>query len=245
MASTEASPPPLDWCYEAVVALKAAVPVDACCSIESAQSDGVVELGSGVCVHADGKILTAAHVAPVIGNFQIIAFADGIAHWARCVDVCEKWDLALLDVMTSNVDPPVIGRRRSSKKQRRAAKARLSLPFVELSSTPPTPKDKLVCVGQPGRPRGERLEVSEGRVASVSDAPLSAQDHIEDDGGLVHTCPAFAGNSGSALLAASGQLVGVHTGYNHRRFTYYGTSLEAIVAFLEPHGIAPPPRGPA
>ena len=36
------------------------------------------------------------------------------------------------------------------------------------------------------------------------------------------THTAFAGNSGSALLLASGQLAGLHTGYNNMSFSYCG-----------------------
>jgi hypothetical protein len=130
------------------------------------------------------------------------------------------------------------GGTKKKKKRRRAYDARF--PFVWLSPQPPAAKEKITCVGQPGRPRGERLEVSEGRVVSVAKDPLCNQDNVDTDGGLVHSCPAFAGNSGSALLlSGSGLLVGMHTGYNFSRYTYCGTTLQAIVSFLKPHGIVP------
>jgi hypothetical protein len=80
------------------------------------------------------------------------------------------------------------------------------------------------------------LEVVSGKVVKITKEPLGEQSNEESDGGLQHSCPVFAGNSGSALLLASnGELVGVHAGYNFNKFSYHGTTLEAIAEFLRPH----------
>lgn len=228
--------------YEPVV-IAAQCDVSACVSIERvpglettefpSTSDGAAgEIGSGICISASGQVLTAGHVAPHIGCLRVAAFADGVTFSAQCVAVSETWDLALLQ-LTPKLHNTNTGQRKGKKgKCRKAAQ----YPHVRLSDTAPAPKDRVVCIGQPGRPRGERLEVVAGRILRIADDPLSDQSQSNDDadGGLVHSCPAFAGNSGSALLAVdTGELVGMHTGYNHKRHTYHGTTWEAIQAFLD------------
>ena len=162
-------------------------------------------------------------MAPTVGCLRIAAFADGIPIGCRCVAVSEVWDLALLQLL-----PPAARPKRKRGAQRYAC--------VQLSPSAAAPKDGLVCVGQPGRPRGERLEVVSGRVVTMVDDPLGDQSNVSADGGLVHSCPVFSGNSGSALLlACSGKLVGIHTGYNDQKYSYHGTTLEAITEFIKLH----------
>jgi S1-C subfamily serine protease len=214
--------------YEAV-SIKAACDVSACVSVESDNGDGSAEIGSGVCVAPGGLILTAAHVAPATGCHRIVAFADGVTFDGECVAVDDHWDLALLQLRQKQTEAQ---RKKKSKGRLKA----LKFPFVSLGATPPSPKDQLVCVGQPGRPRGERLEVVTGKVVRVVDDPLCEQNNVDTDGGLQHSCPVFAGNSGSALLlAGSGELIGIHTGYNPQRYAYCGTTLEALRTFLDLH----------
>jgi hypothetical protein len=168
-------------------------------------------------------------VAPSLGCHRIVAFANGITFDGVCIAVSEFWDLALLQLTPKQA-------QHGKGKRKKARTEKLRLPFVKLSATPPVPKDKLVCVGQPGRPREERLEVVSGSVVRITSEPLGEQSNVDADGGLQHCCPVFAGNSGSALLlAGSGELAGLHTGYNMQSYSYHGTTLEAIREFLASH----------
>jgi S1-C subfamily serine protease len=184
--------------------------------VENTLLESEVEIGSGVCVDPTGLVLTAGHVAPEVGCFRVVAFSDGVTFWGEAIAVSEEYDLALLKLHTH--DMAWVKKKKKTKKKtktKRKRTKRATFPFAELNDGPPVVKDKLLCVGQPGRPRGERLELTSGKVEAVIKDPLSRQDNVDTDGGLVHSCPTFAGNSGSALLLArNGRLVGIHTGYN-------------------------------
>ena len=233
-------PPP--FVYAPVELQGGGVSVAACCSVENTLLESEVEIGSGVCVDPAGLVLTAGHVAPEVGCFRVVAFSDGVTFWGEAIAVSEEYDLALLKLHTNtDTHDMALVKKKTTKKtkkktttKRKRTKA-ATFPFAELNDGPPVVKDKLLCVGQPGRPRGERLELTSGKVEAVIKDPLSRQDNVDTDGGLVHSCPTFAGNSGSALLLArNGRLVGIHTGYNCMRFSYQGTTFEAIRAFLAP-----------
>ena len=91
------------------------------------------------------------HVAPSLGDFRVVAFDDGVTYWGESVAVCTEWDLSLL-----RLQPRVVPKKGNRKRGRSKGPV---FPYVDLSPKPPVPKDRLYCVGQPGRPRGERLEV--------------------------------------------------------------------------------------
>ena len=47
----------------------------------------------------------------------------------------------------------------------------------------------------------------------------------------------YAGSSGSALLhGQTGELVGIHTGFDHKKFSAEGVTLEAVRKFLAQYG---------
>jgi S1-C subfamily serine protease len=223
----------IDFDYEAVD-IEAECNVSACVSLEGIPTEGEtgVAIGSGVCVDSRGVVLTAGHMAPFVGCHCIVAFADGVTFDGICFAVDKEWDLALLQLQPKAQQQL---KRKAGKGKGRGGK-KIKFPFVSVSAEPPCPKDKLVCVGQPGRPRGERLEVVTGKVVRIVKDPLCPQNNVDSDGGLEHCCPVFAGNSGSALLlASSGELVGLHTGYNMCSYSYHGTTLQAIRAFIDQH----------
>lgn len=96
--------------------------------------------------------------------------------------------------------------------------------------------DEVMCVGQIGgvESRGKScLEISEGKCLSYSKNPLKPQ---MESAGLAHNCPVYAGNSGGPILNGhsgwGGQLVGIHTGFNHNKFHGEAVTLEAIKKFL-------------
>ena len=72
--------------------------------------------------------------------------------------------------------------RTRAKRGRRSRQAHVGAPFpaVVLSGRPAARKERVVCVGQPSRPRGERLEVTTGKVvvACCGDDPLAEQSEL-------------------------------------------------------------------
>lgn len=169
-----------------------------------------VEIGSGACVSAEGLILTAGHVAPVVGAVRRVSFASGATFDATCIKTAERHDLSLLRIVRGKRGP--------------------SLPALRVAEKPAPVKAKLVCVGQPGVRAKLRLEANVGKCTSQSKDPLAEQ--IEN-GGLVHNCPVYGGSSGSPLLlATSGELVGVHTGFDLNRFEAQAVTLQAVREFL-------------
>jgi len=50
---------------------------------------------------------------------------------------------------------------------------------------------------------------------------------------MVHNCPVYGGSSGSPLLHGdTGELVGVHVGFDHNRFEAQAVTLQAVREFL-------------
>ena len=59
-------------------------------------------------------------------------------------------------------------------------------------------------------------------------------------GGLVHDCPVYGGCSGAPLLhAQTGELVGVHVGFDHNRFQAQAVTVQAVREFLFPQVTVP------
>ena len=180
----------------------------ACVTVDDVGEDWVSEseIGSGICVSEEGHILTAGHVAPTVGCTRRVAFASGLTLRGKCVKVSQQYDLALLQVAGC---PP--------------------FPTITLATAPAKPKCKVVCVGQPGVRAKQRLEANTGKVVSQWKCPLDPQMEV---GGLVHTCPVYAGSSGSALLhGETGELVGIHTGFDLLKFEAQAVTLEALCSF--------------
>jgi hypothetical protein len=183
----------------------------ACVTVDNIGVDGEpVEIGSGACVSAEGLVLTAGHVAPTVGAVRRVSFPSGATFSAKCVRTAALYDLALLQV--------------------ECGKATRSLPALQVAEHPAPVKAKLVCVGQPGVRAKQRLEANVGKCTAQSKDPLAKQLEC---GGMAHSCPVYAGSSGSPLLlAASGELVGVHTGFDLNRFEAQAVTLQAVRDFL-------------
>lgn len=195
-------------------------------------------------IAAKGVILTAGHVAPNIGDTRRISFADGYCGSATCVAVAPEYDLALLQIQrhddaasqkgTGKGKGSRTGKGKGGAAASSGASQSSSFPMVSVADSTASRlrvKSKLVCVGQPGRARASRLEATTGTITAVPKDPLRDQSEL---GALEHDCPVFAGNSGSPLLLAdTGELVGIHTGYNFNRFTACATTAEAVRELLD------------
>jgi len=175
-----------------------------------ARSDGatpgaVIAIGSGVCVTKEGHILTAGHVAPNAGDRRRVTFPSGYSKMAFCLFASERYDLSILQVLDFK---------------------KFAEPIVSIAAQPAAAKCKVICVGQPGVRAKQRLEASYGRIVVQSKQPLAPQ---LESGGVVHDCPVYAGSSGSPLLHfETGELVGLHVGFDHNKFQAEAVTLEAI-----------------
>ncbi len=178
--------------------------MQSCCAVNTIKNKQTVEIGSGVCV-LPGIILTAKHVAPTKGRVRRVQFMNGASFDAKCIKCSPRYDLALLKVPQHITE------------------------CAKLSTLPAPLKRKVVCVGQQGTRATEMLQATYGKITWQSKHPLEEQ---EDIGGITHSCPVWGGSSGSPLFdGTSGELVGLHTGFDHNKFQAEAITIEAIRAF--------------
>lgn len=141
-------------------------------------------VGSGFVLHADGYVVTNAHVVSRTAERKVI-FADGREYDARVIATDPQRDLAVLKV---DADQP--------------------LPSVELGRS-----DDLM-VGETviaiGNPLGYQHTVTSG-VVSATDRTLEVSPEITFDGLIQTDASINPGNSGGPLLNVLGQLIGVNT----------------------------------
>ena len=144
-------------------------------------------------VTSSGVILTAGHVAPNIGDVRRISFADGHCAPAKTIFVMPEYDLSLLKILCSTCNAGGKGKGKGKgaangrKKAAPSVIAGHTFPTVTVvdESTRLRPKNKLVCVGQPGRARASRLEATVGRITAVPKDPMADQSEL---GALEHDC---------------------------------------------------------
>jgi serine protease Do len=146
----------------------------------------VQSLGSGVVMHAEGYIVTNAHVVRRAQKITV-TLEDKTKLAARVISADAKADLAVL-----KVDPPKGG---------------------QLPSLPLGRSDDLM-VGETviaiGNPMGYANSLSTG-VISATDRTVTFQGGLQI-GGLIQTdAPINPGNSGGPLLNVKGELIGINT----------------------------------
>ena len=197
--------------------------LQACVAVDTLGDDGEpVAIGSGACISKEGLILTAGHVAPVVGCVRRISFASSMTLMAKCIKTGgTQYDLALLQ--------PIHMQHRMGTRGDVVLTA--GFPSLQVAAQPATLKAKLVCVGQPGVRAKQRLEANVGKCTRRTKHPLSEQH--ESGGGMAHSCPVYGGSSGSPLLlGSSGELVGVHIAFDMNKFEAQAVTLEAVRAFI-------------
>ncbi|KAK3068271.1 hypothetical protein LTR53_014300 [Teratosphaeriaceae sp. CCFEE 6253] len=159
-----------------------------------------------------------------------LLFADGRVVKARCTAWNERRDLALLQVVASQVVPQ--GRKSTSS----------TFPAVTLAEGGPKRNAALQCIGHPGSEDLENelsgvatgydvLHISEGRYRGLD----NGQD-VQDNsaiGALKHDCWTYWGHSGAPLVDDRGQLVGLHSSWDDETGMRRGVAWVAIKAFLE------------
>jgi Do/DeqQ family serine protease len=137
-------------------------------------------LGSGVIVSSDGRILTNAHVVEDAERVRV-TLQDGRELTAKVVGVDKPSDLAVIQVSAQ------------------------SLPALPLgNSDQPRVGDVVLAVGNPlgiGQTVTMGILSAKGRTTAVGDG--SYEDFLQTD------APINQGNSGGALVSASGELIGI------------------------------------
>jgi Do/DeqQ family serine protease len=137
-------------------------------------------LGSGVIVSSDGHVLTNAHVVDGADKVRVLLH-DGREFDGKVIGVDKASDLAVLDIKAT------------------------SLPIVPLAdSNKARVGDVVLAVGNPlgvGETVTMGILSAKGRTTSVGDG--SYEDFLQTD------APINRGNSGGALVTASGELVGI------------------------------------
>jgi len=172
-----------------------------------------LDRGSGVCISADGHVLTCAHVARKLGNQLSASFPDGRKFTATCIALDSRLDLALLKLDTNE-----------------------NLPFASLAAAAPAKGTRIVCIGQPGSrtPSGEKtgyqpFHVSTGKIRGFLDDPLGDQAL----GRTKHDAWTYWGHSGSPLFNESGQLIALHNSWDSTTAMRHAITYQAIVHFLK------------
>lgn len=158
-------------------------------AIETIAEDGTGGSGSGLVLRADGYILTNAHVVTLNDAGEValtVIFSDGSEEEAELVGVTQDYDLAVLRVDRTDLEPLVLA-----------------------------DSDQL-AVGQPvvavGAPLGLEGTVTSGIVSALN-RPVQAGDaQVVSFINAIQTDAAInPGNSGGPLLNADGEVVGINS----------------------------------
>ena len=154
--------------------------------VETAEGGGT---GSGFVLDDDGFIVTNNHVVADADSSGVsVSFADGTTADARVVGTSGSYDLAVLKVDATGLDPLPLGNSDS------------------------------VVVGDPviaiGSPLGLSGTVTSG-IVSAKDRPVTAGDRSGDDSAYINAIQTDAainpGNSGGPLVNLDGEVVGVNS----------------------------------
>ncbi|HET6879412.1 MAG TPA: serine protease [Pirellulales bacterium] len=171
--------------------------------------------GSGVNLAANGRVLTAAHVAGHVGARLTAQFPDGRRFTAECVAHDPQLDLSLCRLIDAR-----------------------DLPFAQLAGAPPKTGTPVVCIGQPGSrtPSGEATDyqpfhVSTGTIRGFLDDRLGDQRL----GGCKHDAWTYWGHSGSPLFNERGEIIAMHNSWDSNTAMRHAVTFEAIEKFLEEH----------
>jgi putative serine protease PepD len=169
-----------------------------------------LEVGTGLVVSRDGRILTDAHVVDALGGvLAVIPAGTNEAVPASLVGLDPQHDLALLQV-DENVN----------------------MPPVTFAPQPPAVGDEVVAVGF-ALGMGGSPSVSEGIVSGLGrtfstrapdGTPLTYSDMVQTD------APISSGDSGGPLLNSAGQVAGIIEGSADAS----GTNMVDNVGFVTP-----------
>ena len=176
--------------------------------------------GSGVNLHPDGLILTAAHVPDWLGRQTSVLFPNGERYQALCTHIDTKLDLAILTLVGAK-----------------------DLPIAKLAPRAATTGDFVAIIGQPGRstPEGgltgyQPFHVSTGVVRGYLPNLLGGQSL----GKMKHDAWTYWGHSGSPLFDRRGDVIGLHNSWDSTTAMRHAVPWKAISAFLRAQSIGTP-----
>lgn len=193
------------------------------------------EAGTAICIDEAGWVLTCSHC---FGDSEEewraerrkwLLFYTGLAVQVECRAWDSMRDLALLKIIAIEA----------------SARQKTAIPvfgFVPLSSSAPSFKTPIVCIGQPGsddlestsdrRTNYNLVEISEGKFCGM--VPGADPENNYEIGSLKHDAWTYWGHSGAPLLkAADGTLIGLHSSWDDRTAMRHGVPLIAIKHFLQ------------
>lgn len=193
------------------------------------------EAGTAVCIDEAGWVLTCSHC---FGDTEEewraerrkwLLFYTGLAVQVECRAWDSTRDLALLKIIAIE----------SSASQKTAIQV---FSFVPLSSSAPSFKTPIVCIGQPGsedlestsdrRTNYNLVEISEGKFCGM--VPGADPENNSGIGSLKHDAWTYWGHSGAPLLKAiDGTLIGLHSSWDDKTAMRHGVPLIAIKHFLQ------------
>jgi serine protease Do len=140
-------------------------------------------VGSGFVIHADGYIVTNAHVV-ARSTDRTVTFADGREFDAQVVASDREHDVAILKIDAGNLQPLTLGR-----------------------SSDLMPGETVIAIGNP---LGYAHTVTAGVVSAVNRDLVFSKEHVLR--GLIQTDASInPGNSGGPLLNVLGELIGVNS----------------------------------
>ena len=213
--------------------------------------------GTAVCISPYGLLLTCSHCVAaspeelqeeIRGGAKVrrwLLFASGAVVEAELVTGAwdDRRDLALLGIVAAQRDVSRDSTSELCRQEQNNDGSTFSFPHTAIATSPPRPRDSLICVGHPGSEDLEAsapglatgydvLHISDGRFRGYAKGQ-NLQDNSEI-GALKHDCWTYWGHSGASLLdQKTGRLVGLHSSWDEATLMRRGVPLEAIQRFLE------------
>ncbi len=176
--------------------------------------------GTGVNLRASGLVLTAAHVVDDHRDGRVsVLFPDGVTAWGRVSAFDDARDLALVELVGMT-----------------------DLPFAPIARVAAVEGSEVIVIGMPGKrtPSGEATgyqpwHVSSGEIRGFLPDRADGDQHL---GRAKHDAWTYWGHSGSPLFDTRGAIVALHNSWDSKTAMRHAVPWEAIVKFLETHGIA-------
>lgn len=180
------------------------------------------EAGTGVCIDKCGTILTCAHCVEFgLNSIKVVLTPLGIIYEARCIKYDTECDLALLQVISSDID----------------------FSYISVIDFNVENNDSVMCFGQAGQDDLETtkakvktnypyLEVSKGYYLGLNLDCTDPYDN-KDIGQMSHSAWTYWGHSGAPLISTTeGLLLALHSSWDSDTETRHGIPLCAILKFL-------------
>lgn len=170
--------------------------------------------GSGFIIHADGYVVTNAHVVGRATAIRVTT-ADRNVYTARIVGLDEATDIALLQIITTPQNRPARG-----------------FPIAVLGdSSTAKPGEWVVAIGNPF---GLHHSVTAGIVSAVGRRDISPDNRLKYVDFIQFDAAINFGNSGGPLLNVNGHVIGVNTALRSGNAIGFAVPIDMVRTLL-PH----------